>query len=85
MVVAITEEAPKEKVKLSFKERIEWEALPEEIAALEAKRDALNAVFEGTNQDPEAVAQAATEIKAVLAALDEKEMRWLELAEFADE
>ena len=72
-------------MKLSFKERIEWEALPEAIAALEAKRDALNAVFEGTNQDPEAVAQAATEIKAVLAALDEKEMRWLELAEFADE
>jgi ATP-binding cassette subfamily F protein uup len=72
-------------VKLSFKERLEWESLPEEIAALEAERDALNAVFEGTNQDPEAVAQAATEIKAVLAALDEKEMRWLELAEFADE
>ena len=84
-VVAAIEEAPKEKVKLSFKERLEWESLPEAIAALEAERDALNAVFEGTNQDPEAVAQAATEIKAVLAALDEKEMRWLELAEFADE
>ena len=59
--------------------------MPEEIAALEAERDALIAVFEGTKQGPEAVAQAATEIKAVLAALDEKEMRWLELAEFADE
>jgi hypothetical protein len=45
----------------------------------------LNAVFEGTDQDPDEVARAATEIKAVLAALDEKEMRWLELAEFADE
>jgi hypothetical protein len=31
------------------------------------------------------VARAATEVKEVLAALDEKEMRWLELAEFADE
>ncbi len=85
MVVAVTEEAPKEKVKLSFKERIEWEALPEEIAALEAKRDALNAVFEGIDQDPEEVVRAAEEIKVVLAELDEKEMRWLELAEFANE
>ena len=83
--VVVIEEAPKEKVKLSFKERLEWESLPEEIAALEEKRNALNAVFEGTDQDPDEVARAATEIKAVLAALDEKEMRWLELAEFADE
>ena len=59
--------------------------LPEEIAALEAKRDALNAVFEGIDQDPEEVVRAAEEIKVVLAELDEKEMRWLELAEFANE
>ena len=59
--------------------------MPEEIAALEEKRDALNAVFESEDQDPEEVARAATEVKGVLAALDEKEMRWLELAEFADE
>jgi ATP-binding cassette subfamily F protein uup len=84
-VVANVEEVTKEKVKLSFKERLEWESLPEEIAALEEKRDALNAVFESEDQDPEEVARAATEVKEVLAALDEKEMRWLELAEFADE
>jgi hypothetical protein len=42
-------------------------------------------VFESTDQDPDAVARAAAEIKVVLAALDNKEMRWLELAEFADE
>jgi ATP-binding cassette subfamily F protein uup len=83
--VSAVEEAPKEKVKLSFKERAEWEALPEEISVLEAERDALNAVFESTDQDPDAVARAAAEIKVVLAALDNKEMRWLELAEFADE
>ena len=44
--------------------------------------DALNAVFEGAEQDPEEVAAAAEEIKEVLAELDEKEMRWLELSEF---
>jgi hypothetical protein len=56
--------------------------LPGQIEALEARRDALNAVFEGAEQDPEEVAAAAEEIKEVLAELDEKEMRWLELSEF---
>ena len=78
------EESKKEKVKtkLSYMEKREWDELPGQIEALEARRDALNAVFEGTEQDPEEVATAAEEIKEVLAELDEKEMRWLELSEF---
>lgn len=78
------EEPKKEKVKtkLSYMEKREWDELPSQIEALEARRDALNAVFEGTEQDPEEVAAAAEEIKEVLAELDEKEMRWLELSEF---
>ena len=78
------EEPKKEKVKtkLSYMEKREWDELPGQIEALEARRDELNAVFEGTDQDPEEVAAAAEEIKEVLAELDEKEMRWLELSEF---
>ena len=78
------EEPKKEKVKtkLSYMEKREWDELPGQIEALEARRDALNAVFEGAEQDPEEVAAAAEEIKEVLAELDEKEMRWLELSEF---
>lgn len=72
----------KVKTKLSYMEKREWDELPGEIEALEQRRDELNAVFEGTDQDPEKVAAAAEEIKEVLAALDEKEMRWLELSEF---
>jgi ATP-binding cassette subfamily F protein uup len=71
----------KSKTKMGFMEKREWDALPGEIEALEARRDALNAVFEGTEQDPEEVAKAAAEIQEVLDALDEKEMRWLELSE----
>ena len=41
----------------------------------------MNAVFESQEQDPEEVAKAAAEIQEVLDALDEKEMRWLELSE----
>ncbi len=78
------EEPKKEKVKtkLSYMEKREWDELPGQIEALEDRRDALNAVFEGAEQDPEEVAAAAEEIKEVLAELDEKEMRWLELSEF---
>jgi ATP-binding cassette subfamily F protein uup len=77
-------EPKKEKVKtkLSFKEKREWDELPNEIAALEARRDELNAVFESSHQEPSEVEAAASEIKLVLKALDEKEMRWLELSEF---
>jgi len=80
-------ETKKEKVKtkLNFNEKREWEELPEQIAALEARRDALNSVFEGTDQDPDEVLRAAAEVQEVIAELDEKEMRWLELSEFADE
>jgi ATP-binding cassette subfamily F protein uup len=96
-IEAISTAAPKElvleketkkekaKTKLNFNEKREWEELPEQIAALEARRDALNSVFEGTDQDPDEVLRAAAEVQEVIAELDEKEMRWLELSEFADE
>ena len=72
----------KVKTKLSFKEKCEWKELPNEIAALEKRRDELNAVFESAHQEPSKVEAAALEIKIVLKALDDKEMRWLELSEF---
>tara|TARA_B100000900_G_scaffold415064_1_gene443639 strand:- start:808 stop:2679 length:1872 start_codon:yes stop_codon:yes gene_type:complete len=78
------EEPKKEKVKtkLSYMEKREWDELPGQIESLEARRDELKAVFEAAQQDAEEVAAAAEEIKEVLAELDEKEMRWLELSEF---
>lgn len=78
----VKEKKEKVKTKLSYMERREWDELPGEIEALEARRDALNAVFVSSDQDPDEVAAAAAEIKEVLTQLDEKEMRWLELSEF---
>ena len=78
-------EAPKQekvKTKLSFMEKKEWEELPNEIAALEKRRDELQAIFQSSEQNPQEIESAAAEIKIVLATLDEKEMRWLELSEF---
>ena len=78
-------EAPKQekvKTKLSFMEKREWEELPNKIAALEKRRDELQAIFQSSEQNPQEIESAAAEIKIVLATLDEKEMRWLELSEF---
>ena len=62
----VVEESPKKektKTKMGYMEKREWDALPGEIEALEARRDALNAVFESTEQDPQEVAKAAAEIQ----------------------
>ena len=80
----VVEETPKKektKTKMGYMEKREWDALPGEIEALETRRDALNAIFESSDQDPDEVAKAAAEIQQVLDELDEKEMRWLELSE----
>ena len=72
------------KTKLNYSEKREWNNLPSEISALEIKRDELNKVFESDNQDADTIIQASKDIKIILAELDEKEMRWLELSELGD-
>ena len=72
------------KTKLNYSEKREWNNLPSEISALEKKRDELNKVFESNNQDPDTIIQASKDIKIIIAELDEKEMRWLELSELGD-
>lgn len=68
--------------RMSFKERREFEALEEEIASLTAEREALETEFNSGQpiEDVESKSRRYNEIKE---ALDEKEMRWLELSEKA--
>lgn len=70
------------KEKLSFKERKEFEALETEIAALNAEKAELDALFSSGNRIDDIAGKSAryTELVGVL---DEKEMRWLELSEKA--
>lgn len=75
--------APKPQ-KLSYKHKLELENLPKEIAALEAeikKLEALLADPEFYNRDAEGFMNASTRLPQAKDALDEKEMRWLELSE----
>ena len=72
------------KTKLNYSEKREWNNLPIEISALEKKRDELNKVFESDKQDSDTIIQDSKDIKIIIAELDEKEMRWLELSELGD-
>lgn len=68
--------------KLTFAERKEFEKLTAEIDALNAEKAALEATFSlGT---PDEIRTASACYEQLLPELDEKELRWLELSEFAD-
>ena len=72
-----------QKKKLSFKERKEFEALEEEIPALEAEKAELEtAMSSGTLSNDEMMAKSERTAK-VIEEIDEKTMRWLELSELA--
>jgi ABC transport system ATP-binding/permease protein len=82
-------EKPKEKVaetekrRLSFKEQREFELLQKEIAALEKEKEELLARLNDGNQPYEKLQQASSRMEIITQAIDEKEMRWLELSEIA--
>ncbi|MDE6134313.1 MAG: ABC transporter ATP-binding protein, partial [Muribaculaceae bacterium] len=67
-----------------FKERKEFEALEEEIAALNDEKNALEAYFaSGETANPEEFAEKSRRYGEIGEIIDEKEMRWLELSEKA--
>ncbi|MDE6120562.1 MAG: ABC-F family ATP-binding cassette domain-containing protein, partial [Muribaculaceae bacterium] len=70
--------------RMSFKERKEFEALEEEIAALNDEKNALEAYFaSGETANPEEFAEKSRRYGEIGEIIDEKEMRWLELSEKA--
>ena len=72
-----TAEAPK---KISFKEKFEMETLEKEMPQLLHEKKQLEEKMSG-QMGYEELQQAASRISTIIAALDEKEMRWLELSE----
>lgn len=77
--------APKtEKRKLSFKEQREFEQLGKDIANLEARKEKLIAQLNSGSGNHEELTAWAQEVETIKDELDEKEMRWLELSEFAN-
>ncbi len=72
-----------EQRKMSFKEKYEFEQLEKDIPALEAEKVRLETDMNNGAMGYDALQAAAARISAIIAQLDEKEMRWLELSERA--
>lgn len=74
---------PESKRKLSFKERKEYESLEAEIMELEDEKSAIEqALCSGALGNDELLSKSMR-IQEVIALIDEKTLRWLELSEFA--
>lgn len=71
-----------DKPKATYKEKQEYEQLTAEIEALTKERTEIEDLLSsGTESDPAKITAASKRIGEVIAQLDEKEMRWLELDE----
>lgn len=85
---APAKEAPKEKSsekkKPSFREKQEYEKLQEEIDALETRKKELTALLNEGDADHKKLQGWAEEIRKITDALEQKTLRWLELAEMIE-
>ena len=73
-----------QKRRLSFKEKKELENLEIRMPELEEEKAQLEALLSGATTLPNEIAQASARYKEVQDALDEAEMRWLELTEISE-
>ena len=69
------------KKKLSFKEKSEFEQLEKDIAKLEKEKETLTGLLSSANQSQDDLLKWSDRIGKVIAELDEKSLRWLELSE----
>ena len=77
-------EAVKDKVKtkLSYKEKREFEDLEKDIANLENEKKQLEQEISSGTLSSDDLVEKSNRIGEIIAVLDEKELRWLELSEF---
>ena len=69
------------KRKLSFKEQRELEEIERDLASLSAERTTLESELSAGNADYNRLTEISERIEQIIALIDEKEMRWLELNE----
>ena len=76
------ETTPKEKRKLSYKEQKEYETLEQEIEKLETQKEKIIQKLNAGSGEYEEINQWSSDIKKIDDTLENKTMRWMELAEF---
>ena len=69
--------------RLTFKERQEFNQLEQDIAALEAEKKQIETALCGGTTSVEEITTMSKRLPILTEELEEKEMRWLELSEFA--
>ncbi|NQX92079.1 MAG: ABC-F family ATP-binding cassette domain-containing protein [Flavobacteriales bacterium] len=74
-----------QKKKFGFNEQYEFKQLSSEIEELEKRKSELNVALENVGSDHEKMISLSSELGEVMNQLDEKELRWLELSELAEE
>jgi ATP-binding cassette subfamily F protein uup len=74
--------APAEKKKLSFKEKEEFKQLEKDLEKLEAEKEAQTAILSDSNSTNQDIMNAGTKLGEIVAQIEEKTERWMELAEF---
>lgn len=72
-----------EKKKMSFKEKLEYEKIPEEIEALEKQKEEITAKLNDSSCSHDDLRKLGDKLNYIMAKLEEKETRWLELAEIS--
>jgi ATP-binding cassette subfamily F protein uup len=77
--------AHEKKLKFSFKEQKEYETIEEDIAALEAKLEMLEAEMSANATNSAKLTELTAEQSAAQTALDEKMERWMYLSELAEQ
>ena len=75
-------EIPKEKKKLTYKEKQEYEVLEKEITDLESKQLSMSNELSSGTLSGEQINQHAVELAKIASLIDEKTQRWMELAEY---
>jgi ATP-binding cassette subfamily F protein uup len=75
-------EKPVEKRKLSFKEKQEYENLPNEIEQLESAKERLTLELSDGSSNNQQIMEIGNQLAKVVSELEQKSDRWLELAEF---
>jgi ATP-binding cassette subfamily F protein uup len=81
--VAIAAKPAQEKKRLSFGEKREFEQLGKDIETLEARKIELTEYLNSGAADHVKLLEAGDELGKIIPSLENKEMRWLELSEYA--
>lgn len=77
------EEAPKEKKKLTYKEKIEFDSLEKEMESLNIENAEITDRLNSGITDTEEMKKVSLRMSEIANLLETKENRWLELSEFA--